>query len=314
MRAQRYDSHTFLDPYEGQQAASHREPRTTRAKLPESRILEENAAFSDLGSYSAASSPDLSASRPSRPSSAGNTNTVDPRSSTRGHFDDRTLPPLSSLTLTRSSGTGPSLSSTAMSRRQRSQSNDRHPDTSLTHYSERSPNWRERTRRWVWTDAALSASEVDTPESVVLPPIRADSHRLSPPGMKRRLTEGDERGGESTDTHRPSPPKVFVLPKHQNLPDPSTLRADDLSLRYKHPRASSVEAINVGGDSKEKPVVGTSSERESRTHQYSPSFAVVDVLLIQELSMMWQPIQPGFILFGNGSKRRIRLRLRHSTS
>ena len=111
---------------------------------------------------------------------------------------------------------------------------------------------------------ARSVSDRDSPESVVLPPIRTatSSPRVNYSDTKRRQREDDEFDGISTSEDMPSPPRVLLLSTDSSKMS-STVRAEDLSAKYKLVNPSSDSFSNVGGDSMSSLVVGNQSERES---------------------------------------------------
>ncbi|KAL5533716.1 hypothetical protein ACEPAG_176 [Sanghuangporus baumii] len=209
------------------------------------RDWRENHGISDIDSSSTASPPGFGAKQAGR--SQKIPASFSPSPLPQDPVDERVLPPLSSLSLAKPVVSG-SLSRTDRSSGYRSMV---HYDSSrVAGAPEDGYSWRERTKAWVQTGATSLVIDRDSPESVVLPPIRDASGRPrgSPASFRRRQREDDEDDDNSMDEDRPSPPKVLALPLEQSRPS-STPRTDDLSLEFKHADVSSGEDMNIGGDS-----------------------------------------------------------------
>lgn len=245
-----YDRVDDQDSYPGRTQASDFSGSSNKP-----RDWRENHIISDIDSNSTASPPGFG----TRP--AGRTQKLpasfSPSPLPQDRLDERVLPPLSSLSLSQTSMPGPIKDRSGEHR-----SKARYDNSRATAAPEEGYSWRERTSAWVQTGATSLVLDRDSPESVVLPPIRNTSRltRGSPASIGRRQREDDEHDHNSMDEDRPSPFKVLVLPLGQSHLS-STPRADDLSLEYKRAGISSGEDMNIGGDST---LVGSHSQRELR--------------------------------------------------
>ncbi|KAL5519471.1 hypothetical protein ACEPAH_1154 [Sanghuangporus vaninii] len=235
-----HDRVSDLDSYPSRTEAADASSSSNKA-----RDWRESHGISDIDSNSTASPPGFGARQAGR--SQQIPASFSPKPLPQDTVDERVLPPLNSLSLAKPIVPGP-LSRTDRSGDYRGMV---HYDSSrVAGAPEDGYSWRERTRAWVQTGATSLVIDRDSPESVVLPPIRDGSGRPrgSPVSIRRRQREDDEHDDNSMDEDRPSPPKVLVLPLGQSHSS-STPRTDDLSLEYKHADVSSGEDMNIGGDS-----------------------------------------------------------------